>query len=69
MITDLTECSVSLRGIYVDPAKKTPIGSKKLYLLIKGETKYNVTSAYKEIKRILEETAMTSNIKDPGMGD
>jgi ATP-dependent RNA helicase DDX46/PRP5 len=55
-----TNCSVSLRGVYVEPGKKVPIGCRKLYLHIQGENKYYVTTAYKEIKGVLEENAYES---------
>jgi hypothetical protein len=37
-----------------------PIGCRKLYLHIQGENKYYVTTAYKEIKSVLEENAYES---------
>lgn len=48
---------VSMRGQYIDGGKKAPIGSRKLYLHIQGENKHYVSSAYREIKRTLEELA------------
>jgi hypothetical protein len=48
---------VSVRGQYIDGGKKAPIGSRKLYLHIQGENKHYVSSAYREIKRSLEELA------------
>lgn len=39
---DLNGCQVTVRGIYIDPTRKTIQGAKKLYLLIEGEDKYSV---------------------------
>lgn len=58
MIHDLTNCNVTIRGIFCDPSKKLPAGQKKLHLHIEGESKYYVTSAYREVKRVIEEAAM-----------
>lgn len=60
MIHDLTNCNITLRGSYFEPNKKLPLGQKKLYLHIESDNKYNVTSAYREIKRVLEETALST---------
>ena len=46
-----------MREQYIDGGKKAPIGSRKLYLHIQGENKHYVSSAYREIKRTLEEMA------------
>jgi ATP-dependent RNA helicase DDX46/PRP5 len=52
-IYDLTGCQVTVRGIYTDPNKKSIQGAKKLYLLVEGEDKYSVTTAYNELKSTL----------------
>lgn len=57
MIHDLTNCSVVTRGTYLEPGKKAHAGHKKLRLHIVGETDYDVRTAYKEIQKILDETA------------
>jgi ATP-dependent RNA helicase DDX46/PRP5 len=31
-----TNCSISLRGVYVEPGKKAQVGCRKLYLHIQG---------------------------------
>jgi ATP-dependent RNA helicase DDX46/PRP5 len=54
-INDLTGCIVSVRGTYVDPAKKTGIGQRRLHLFIEGATKQHCNSARNEIKRFLED--------------
>jgi len=58
MIHDLTNCNVSVRGVYIEPGKKNTGGLKKLRVHIVGENKYDVESAYKEIRRVLDEAAM-----------
>ena len=47
------------RGVFVEPGKNTPIGQKKLYLLIKGQNQSNVNAAYNEIKRKFDESALS----------
>ena len=59
-IQNQTNCSISLRGVFVELGKKVPIGCRKLYLHIQGENKYYVTEAYKQIKQVLEESAYES---------
>ena len=54
----MTGCNVCLRGAYVDPGKKPPLGQKKLHLYIQGSNKTEVSSAFKEIKRLLDENAL-----------
>ena len=57
MMHDLTNCSISVRGVYVEPGKKMAPGHKKLRLHIVGESKYEVESAYREVRRTVEEKA------------
>jgi len=57
MIQDLTNCTVSIRGTFVEPGKKVHAGQKKLRLHIVGENDYNVRSAYKEIQKNLDDVA------------
>lgn len=49
-----------MRGQYIEPSKKVPAGTRKLYLQIQGENKHYVSSAYREIKRALEEASYES---------
>ena len=42
-IHNQTNCSISLRGVFVEPGKKAQVGCRKLYLHIQGENKYYVT--------------------------
>jgi ATP-dependent RNA helicase DDX46/PRP5 len=53
-------CTISLRGVYVEPGKKPPVGCRKLYLHIQSEDKSYVSTAYKDIKRVIEEGAYES---------
>eukprot|EP00831_Metopus_contortus_P029317 TRINITY_DN2412_c0_g1_i2.p1 TRINITY_DN2412_c0_g1~~TRINITY_DN2412_c0_g1_i2.p1 ORF type:complete len:266 (-),score=58.73 TRINITY_DN2412_c0_g1_i2:21-818(-) len=53
-------CSISVRGVNVEPAKKAPSGKRKLYVRIEGETQQEVQEAVREIKRLLEETARSA---------
>ena len=46
-----------MHGQYIDGGKKAPIVSRKLYLHIHRENKHYVSSAYREIKRTMEEMA------------
>lgn len=55
---DLTNCTVSVRGTYIEPTKKVPPGMKKLTLHIVGESKQSVADAYRELRRTLDEAAM-----------
>mmetsp|Transcript_28873 Transcript_28873/g.28560 ORF Transcript_28873/g.28560 Transcript_28873/m.28560 type:complete len:586 (-) Transcript_28873:1626-3383(-) len=54
-INDLTGCTVSVRGTYVDPSKKTGIGQRRLHLFIEGPSKMHCNNARNEIKRFLED--------------
>jgi len=51
-------CTVSIRGQHVEIGKKAPPGTKPLHLRIEGDTKYAVTSCYKELKKVAEEAAL-----------
>jgi arylamine N-acetyltransferase len=57
--SELSKCTISLRGIFVEPGKKAPLGQKKLQLYIQGSSKQEVLHAYKEIKHFLDEEALS----------
>lgn len=57
-INEMTGCTVTVRGVFVEPGKKTPIGQKRLHMYIQGNTKLEVMEAYKEIKKLLDEVAL-----------
>ncbi len=57
-IYEMTGCNVVVRGMYTEAGKKPPAGLKRLHLYIQGNSRNEVTSAYKEIKKILDETAL-----------
>ncbi len=58
-IAELSKCTVTLRGIFVEPGKKASLGQKKLHLYIQGNSKQEVLHAYKEIKHMLDDEALT----------
>lgn len=61
-ITDMTNAEVKIRGTYVDAKSKVPPGGRKMFLQIIGDSRYDVTCAYKEIKRIIEEMCMAGDL-------
>ena len=68
-INDLSNCTVSLRGTFVEPNKKPPLGQKRLHLYIQGNSKQDVLKAYKEIKGVLDETALMYYTMGGGSGN
>lgn len=54
-INDLTGCTVTVRGTYVDPVRTTGIGQRRLHLSIEGPSRQHCNSARNEIKRFLED--------------
>jgi ATP-dependent RNA helicase DDX46/PRP5 len=56
-IYELTGCQISVRGSYFEPGKAPPLGQKKQYLFIEGDSKLEVSNAFKEVKRVIEESA------------
>jgi ATP-dependent RNA helicase DDX46/PRP5 len=58
-INDLTNCTVTVRGTYVDPIRTTGIGQRRLHLFIEGPSKQHCNSARNEIKRFLEDLSPT----------
>lgn len=57
-VNELSGCTVTLRGIFVEPNKKPPLGQKRLHLYIQGSSKQDVLKAFREIKNVLDETAL-----------
>lgn len=57
-ISEMSACTVSLRGIFVEPNKKLSSGQKKLHLYIQGNSKQDVLKAHREIKQVLDESAL-----------
>ena len=55
----MTGCKVTPKGSYYEFGRKPPAGQRRLYLYIEGSSKQEVANAYKEIKRFLEEAALT----------
>ena len=59
-INDLTGCSISVRGTYIDPKKKLGMGQHRLHLFIEGPSRQHCNNARNEIKRFLEEITPNS---------
>ena len=57
-IYEMTGCNVVVRGMYFEASKKPPAGLKRLHLYVQGNSKNEVLSAYREIKKILDEAAL-----------
>ncbi len=68
-INELSNCTVSLRGTFVEPNKKPPLGQKRLHLYIQGNSKQDVLKAYKEIKGVLDESALMYYTMGGGSGN
>jgi len=54
-IGEMTSCKVQVKGQFYEVGRKPPPGHRRLYLLVEGQSKHEVSSAVKEIKRNLEE--------------
>merc|ERR1711988_744113 len=54
-ITEYTGAAITTRGVYVPPGTKIPLGERRLHLYIEGPSEMAVSTAIKEIKRILTE--------------
>ena len=67
-IYDLTNCRIAIRGTHVEQGKKVPAGHKKLHLHIEGEDKQAVQDAFREVRRTIEEAAMSTmkTLQAPG---
>jgi len=66
-IFEMTGCKVVSKGTYFEFGRKPPTGQKKLYLYIEGSSMQEVSNAYREIKRQLEETAL-GNMNNMNIG-
>lgn len=56
-VTENTGCVATTRGNFYPVGRNPPAGERKLHLLIEGPDERSVRSAYKEIRRKLEEAA------------
>lgn len=54
-VTELTNCSMTVKGVFVAPGKQPPPGEKPLFLLIEGPTQQDVDLAKIEIRKIIHE--------------
>ena len=59
MIFDLANCGMSSRGEFIEPGRKLRPGQEYLYLHISGQNKQDVMAAVKEVKKVLEEAAIS----------
>jgi ATP-dependent RNA helicase DDX46/PRP5 len=67
-ITEFTGCTITLRGVNVEPNKKPPNGQRRRYIHIDGPSKQEVQNAHKEIKRVLEDAARSASESRGGYG-
>lgn len=59
-VMELTDTTITTKGIYVAPGRKPMPGERKLYLLIEGKSALSVSQAKAEIRRICEEAAVSA---------
>eukprot|EP01125_Pyxidicula_operculata_P021074 TRINITY_DN798_c0_g1_i1.p1 TRINITY_DN798_c0_g1~~TRINITY_DN798_c0_g1_i1.p1 ORF type:complete len:512 (+),score=139.93 TRINITY_DN798_c0_g1_i1:3618-5153(+) len=60
-ITEFTGCGITAKGEFYPPGRNAPLGKRKLYLLIEGNTMDEVKRAKVEIKRVLDEAVATAH--------
>ena len=60
MVANLTQCKLTVRGVFIEPGRKAMIGQKKIHVHIESEEKFNLHSAAEEIRKFCEENAMSS---------
>jgi len=66
-ITEFTGCGITAKGQYTQPGKNPPLGARKLYLFIEGNSVDEVKKAKAEIKRILDEALLTAHPEKPNL--
>lgn len=57
-ITEFTGCGVTAKGQFYPPGRNPPVGQRKLFLFIEGNSYEEVKNAKLEIKRILDEAVV-----------
>jgi ATP-dependent RNA helicase DDX46/PRP5 len=60
MVASLTQCTITVRGSFVEPGRKALIGQKKLHIHVASDDQYNLHAAIDEIKKFTEDSAITS---------
>ena len=65
-ISEVNDVDINVKGVFVEPGKKIPVGQKKMYILIKGVNQSNVNSAFRELKRNFDETALSYYTSNSG---
>jgi len=58
-IEEFTGCAVTVKGLHFPPGRNPASGERKLFLLIEGPDESSVKTARSEIKRRLDEAAMS----------
>ncbi|KAG0207678.1 pre-mRNA processing RNA-helicase [Mortierella sp. NVP41] len=56
-ISDHSGAAITTRGVFVEQGKQPPVGERKLYLFIEGDSQLVIDKAKNEITRILKEEA------------
>jgi len=59
-LNDLTGCTVTTKGQYYPTGRNPPVGQRRLYLWIEGNSLEEVKSCKIEVKRILDEAMSTA---------
>jgi ATP-dependent RNA helicase DDX46/PRP5 len=60
MIARLTNCRLSVRGVWIEPGRKPMIGQKKLHVHVEGDDQFNVYGAIEEVRKFCEDNAVQS---------
>ena len=55
-VNDISGATIIQRGIFVPPGSKPPMGEKRLYFLIEGDSRLSVESAISQFQRIAKQT-------------
>eukprot|EP00743_Colponemidia_sp_Colp-15_P006333 GILK01006814.1.p1 GENE.GILK01006814.1~~GILK01006814.1.p1 ORF type:complete len:1135 (+),score=266.68 GILK01006814.1:28-3432(+) len=63
-VQDLSQTTITVRGSYIPPSEPHRPGHRKLYIHIEGPNKYSLQIARSELKRIVEEAAISSLTSD-----
>ena len=66
-IGEMANCKITVKGSFCEVGKKPPPGHRKLLLYLECNSRHDLSSAAKEIKRNLEEIAMSSTRNSAGI--
>eukprot|EP00189_Rhodosorus_marinus_P011328 CAMPEP_0184739904 /NCGR_PEP_ID=MMETSP0315-20130426/2834_1 /TAXON_ID=101924 /ORGANISM="Rhodosorus marinus, Strain UTEX LB 2760" /LENGTH=1102 /DNA_ID=CAMNT_0027209133 /DNA_START=381 /DNA_END=3691 /DNA_ORIENTATION=+ len=67
-IEEFTNCATTTKGLFYPPGRNPAAGERKLYLLIEGPDESSVKTARSEIKRRLDEAALSRPEEKPQYG-